>query len=209
MNGIYKLLLRLNYVAYVILDIWAWVSGEIMYGFILLIPLVLFPFAVSIAENIAISKADKFFLSEWNVFLKKLEWGNATVICIVGVVVFLCTPKQKANNHIDAGTHVKKTSLNRKIKTDYQQNTYQFKEEENSDKQRNSDKIREKEEENLTSKEKEVNLQEVVLPKQDFKKSDNNNGDDRKKKRAAKRDSRKKEKEAKRKKKLQNKNKNY
>lgn len=208
MNGIYKLLLRLNYVAYVILDILAWVSGEIKYGFILLIPLVLFPFAVSIAENITISKADKFFLSEWNVFLKKLEWGNAAVICIVCVVVFLCTPKQKDNNHIDAGTNVKKTSLNREIKTDYQQNTYQFKEERNPSKQNNSDKIREKEK-NLTSKKEEVYPQEVVLPEQDFKKSDNSNSDDKKKKKEAKRDNRKKEKEAKRKKKLQNKNKNH
>ena len=140
MNGFYKLLIRLNYVAYVALDIWAWVSGGVIYGIILLIPLVLFPCAVSVAENVTISKADKFFLSEWDVFLKKLEWGNATVIGIVIVLVFLCTPERKDKKHIDVDakqksshyTNVKNTSLKQESRTDYQLHTHQFKEEKRS-----------------------------------------------------------------------------
>lgn len=192
MNSFYKLLIRLNYVAYVALDIWAWVSGGVVYGFILLIPLVLFPCAVSVAENVTISKADKFFLSEWDVFLKKLEWGNATVIGIVIVLVFLCSPERGDKKQIDVDakqknshyTDVKNTSLKKESRTDYQLNTHQFKEEKSPLNPVDTDKKRE---ENVTPKEKTTNLPKVTMPEQDLKKSDNTKRDDRKKKREARR----------------------
>lgn len=192
MNGFYKLLIRLNYVAYVALDIWAWVSGEVMYGFILLIPLVLFPCAVSVAENVTISKADKFFLSEWDVFLKKLEWGNATVIGIVIVLVFLCTPKREDKKQIDADakqksshyTNAKNSSSKKESRTDYQLNTHQFKEEKSPLTPVDADKKRE---EKVAIKEKIVDFPKVTNPEQDLKESDNTKRDDRKKKRESRR----------------------
>ena len=88
MKFICNFLLILNYVAYIIADVCAW-DVETRYGLLFLLPLLIFPIIVMLANKVAISKADKFFKSEWNVFLKKLKWGNSVVIFIVALIYWM------------------------------------------------------------------------------------------------------------------------
>ena len=44
---------------------------------------------VKLAHKFAVSQADKFFKSEWDVFLKKLKWGNSVVVAIVALFYWL------------------------------------------------------------------------------------------------------------------------
>lgn len=88
MKFICNFLLVLNYLAYIIADVCAW-SAEAKYGMLFLIPLLLFPIVVLLANKIAISQADKFFKSEWNVFVKKIKWGNSIVLAVLTLVYVL------------------------------------------------------------------------------------------------------------------------
>lgn len=90
MNTLYKILLVLNYLAYVFIDICAWGRG-MKYGLIFLLPLVIFPVTLLIADKVIISRADEFFLSEWSVFKKKVGWGNSVVVVII-IVLLQITP---------------------------------------------------------------------------------------------------------------------
>lgn len=85
MKYICNFLLLMNYLVYIVLDILMWKDGANK-GLIFLLPLVLFPIIVSLANKVAVSQADKFFLSEWDVFVKKIKWGNGTIFCIMIIV---------------------------------------------------------------------------------------------------------------------------
>ncbi len=90
MKFICNFLLLLNFLAYVLVDVVAWKYGAEA-GLWFLLPLVLFPIITSLANKVAISQADKFFLSEWQVFVKKIKWGNSIVVAVMLVIykVFL------------------------------------------------------------------------------------------------------------------------
>jgi len=79
MKSICNFLLILNYLAYVFLAVLVWID-EAEYRFLFLCPLFLFPIIVLLAKKLAISKADKFFKSEWKVFLKEIKWSNTTIL---------------------------------------------------------------------------------------------------------------------------------
>ncbi|MBD8001870.1 hypothetical protein [Phocaeicola faecium] len=85
MKFICNFLLTLNFLAYVLADIVAWEYG-MKAGLWFLLPLLLFPAVISLANKVAISRADKFFLSEWKVFVKKIEWGNGAVLLIMAII---------------------------------------------------------------------------------------------------------------------------
>ena len=84
MKFICNFLLVLNYIVYIIADVSAWAT-DVKYGLLFLLPLIVFPIVVKLA--------DKFFKSEWNVFLKKLEWGNSVVVAIVALFYWLFLSK--------------------------------------------------------------------------------------------------------------------
>ena len=84
MKFICNFLLVLNYIVYIIADVCAW-AENIKYGLLFLLPLFVFPIVVKLANKVAVSQADKFFKSEWDVFLKKLKWGNSVVFAIVAL----------------------------------------------------------------------------------------------------------------------------
>ena len=86
MKYICNFLLLLNYLAYIVTDIVAWRAYGTPQGLLFLLPLVLFPIAIKLASKVAVSQADEFFLSEWNLFVKKLKWGNTTALLIVAIV---------------------------------------------------------------------------------------------------------------------------
>ncbi len=88
MKFICNFLLVLNYIVYIIADVSAWAT-DVKYGLLFLLPLIIFPIVVKIANKAAISQADKFFKSEWDVFLKKLKWGNSVVVAIVAILYIL------------------------------------------------------------------------------------------------------------------------
>lgn len=90
MKIIYKLLLILNYLAWGFIDICAW-NIEEKYGILFLLPLLLFPIFVSFAKKIAISQADKFFKSDWEVFLKEIKWSNSAICATIAAIVFIGT----------------------------------------------------------------------------------------------------------------------
>ena len=78
-------MLLLNFLAYVLADVVAWLYGTEA-GFWFLLLLVLFPAVTSLANKVAISRADKFFLSEWQVFVKKIKWGNGVVLLTMAII---------------------------------------------------------------------------------------------------------------------------
>lgn len=88
MKFICNFLLVLNYIVYIIADVCAW-ADNIKYGLLFLLPLFVFPIVVKLANKVAVSQADKFFKSEWDVFLKKLKWGNSVVFAIVALGYWL------------------------------------------------------------------------------------------------------------------------
>ena len=65
------------------------IPENIKYGLLFLLPLFVFPIVVKLANKAAVSQADKFFKSEWDVFLKKLKWGNSVVFAIVALGYWL------------------------------------------------------------------------------------------------------------------------
>lgn len=85
MKFICSFLLLLNFLAYVLADVVAWEYGT-RAGLCFLLPLVLFPAVTSLANKVAISRADKFFLSEWQVFVKKIKWGNGVVLLTMAII---------------------------------------------------------------------------------------------------------------------------
>lgn len=90
MKVFYKLLLILNYLAWGFIDIYAW-NIEEKYGILFLLPLILFPIIVSFAKKIAISQADKFFKSDWEVFLKEVKWSNSAICGIIAIITIIGT----------------------------------------------------------------------------------------------------------------------
>ena len=88
MKFICNFLLILNYIVYIIADVSAWAT-DVKYGLLFLLPLFVFPIVVKLAHKFAVSQADKFFKSEWDVFLKKLKWGNSVVVAIVALFYWL------------------------------------------------------------------------------------------------------------------------
>lgn len=44
---------------------------------------------LKLAHKFAVSQADKFFKSEWDVFVKKLKWGNSVVVAMVALFYWL------------------------------------------------------------------------------------------------------------------------
>lgn len=85
MKFICNFLLLLNFLAYVLVDVVAWCVGT-KAGLAFLLPVALFPAVTSLANKVAISRADKFFLSEWQVFMKKIKWGNGIVFFTVVIL---------------------------------------------------------------------------------------------------------------------------
>lgn len=82
MKFICNFLLVLNFLVYVFVDVLAWTS-DVKQGLMFLVPVFLFPIVALLAKKVAISKADKFLKSEWDVFLKEVKWSNSTVITII------------------------------------------------------------------------------------------------------------------------------
>ena len=109
MNTLYKILLVLNYLAYVFIDICAWGRG-MKYGLIFLLPLVIFPVTLLIADKVIISRADEFFLSEWSVFKKKVGWGNSVVVVII-IVLLQITPTSRQRISNGRGVEMKQEYL--------------------------------------------------------------------------------------------------
>lgn len=85
MKYFYSFILLINYLLYILIDYCVWIKYGSAAGKVWILPLFLFPIAVRIAHHFAISKADEFFLSEWDVFKKKLSWGNTVAItpCLI------------------------------------------------------------------------------------------------------------------------------
>lgn len=82
MKFICNSLLALNFLVYVFIDVIAWGNGQLA-GILFLAPVILFPIVVFFAKHMAISKSDKFFKSEWDVFLKKIKWSNSAVLTVI------------------------------------------------------------------------------------------------------------------------------
>ena len=66
MKYICNFLLLLNYLAYIVIDVFAWKAYGTPQGLLFLLPLVLFPIIITLANQVAVSQADRFFLSEWD-----------------------------------------------------------------------------------------------------------------------------------------------
>lgn len=88
MKFICNFLLILNYLAYFCLAVLAWVL-KTESRFLFLLPLLLYPIMVFFAKKFAISKADKFFKSEWKVFLKEVKWSNTVILAIMLTLYWL------------------------------------------------------------------------------------------------------------------------
>lgn len=96
MKYICNFLLLLNYLAYIVIDVFAWKAYGTPQGLLFLLPLVLFPIIITLANQVAVSQADRFFLSEWDVFVKKIQWGNMTALLIVFAVWKLFIAQEEA-----------------------------------------------------------------------------------------------------------------
>ena len=88
MKYLFGFIIFLNYLLYVVVAWIAWFNGEV-WGICFSPPLIVFPIAIKIAHHFATSVADRFMLSEWDYFVKKLKWGNNAALVSIFIPAFL------------------------------------------------------------------------------------------------------------------------